>query len=88
MALVAVQYKTAMLNSAAYTRAMQQTYVRTAAASTWVLATLAAGWAAGANSVTGWGMIGLLAAGPSVYLLRWRNEPEQTMSAAIQEARR
>ena len=65
---------------------MQNKYAKRAAAGVWVLAVVAAGSLAHVDSFTGWAMLALVAAGPSIFLLRWQEGPAQTLSESIHKS--
>ena len=54
----------------------------------WVLAMCLAGFAANVTSVPGWIVLMSLTFLPPIFILRLWNDPPQTMSETIQQARR
>ena len=67
---------------------MKPEYVKLTIAGVWVFAACAAGWVATVTSVSGWIILGCLALLPPIFMLRLWNDPPQSMSESIREARR
>ena len=67
---------------------MQREYMKVMIAAVWVLAMCAGGWVAPVTSVSGWTVLGVLALLPPIVMLRLWNDPPQSMSESIREARR
>lgn len=67
---------------------MQLKYIKTIVAGVWVTAVCTAGISGHLTSLSGWTLLaGVAALPPLVMMWRW-NDPQQTMSESIQEARR
>jgi hypothetical protein len=67
---------------------MQRDSIKTTITAVWVSAVSAVGIAGNMRSVSGWAVLaGLATIPPLIMMWRW-NDPSQTMSEAIQEARR
>jgi hypothetical protein len=63
-------------------------YTKAIFAISWILAVCAVGFTAGATSVSGWSALAVIAVLPPVVMLLLWNDPPQSMSESIREARR
>jgi hypothetical protein len=76
------------LSHLTYSSDMQLLSIKVGVAILWVLAVCVAGIALNANSLSGWTVLaGVAVLPPIVMMWRW-NDPPQSMSESIQEARR
>ena len=84
---VSVHLGTARFEAGAYTGNMQRVSIKAVTAMLWVLAVTIAGIAGNVNSLLLWTGLAAVAILPPV-VMRWWNEPRQSMSQSIQEALR
>ena len=84
---VSVHLGTARFEAGAYTGNMQRVSIKAVMAMLWVLAVTIAGIAGNVNSLLLWTGLAAVAILPPV-VMRWWNEPRQSMSQSIQEALR
>ena len=83
-----VHSRTARFNVGAYTWNMQLVSIKAIIALLWVSTVSVVGIAGNLNSVASWTVLaGVAVVPPLVMMWRW-NDPRQTMSETIQEARR
>ena len=78
---------TALFGAGPYTLFMQLQSIKVIGAALWVLAVCIASVFGNVNSLSGWTVVAGLAILPLVTMWRWNN-PDQSMSESIQEARR
>ena len=79
---------TARSNAGAYTRNMQLASIKPIIAMLWVSAVVILGIAGNLDSLSSWAVLAAVAVVPPLVMMwRW-NDPRQTMSETIQEARR
>lgn len=79
---------TARFEPGAYTAIMKRKSIQVFIAVLWVSAVIIAGIAGIANSLSLWAVLAGIALLPPIVMMRWWNDPPQSMSESIQEARR
>ena len=84
---VLVLLGTARFEAGAYTVNMQRVSIKAVMATLWVFAVTIAGIAVNVNSFLLWTVLAAVAIVPPI-VMRWWNEPRQSMSQSIQEALR
>ena len=67
---------------------MQLVSIKSIIAIVWVLAALIVAIAANLDSLSSWGVLAVVAVVPPLVMMWWWNDPRQTMSESIREARR
>lgn len=83
-----VHSDTAAFNGVGYPCNMQLVSIKAVVATVWVLAVCLAGIAGSLNALSSWLVLaGIAVLPPTVMMWRW-NDPPQSMSESIQEARR
>ena len=67
---------------------MQLISIKSIIAVVWLLAALIVGIAANLDSFSSWAVLAAVAVVPPLVMMWWWNDPSQTMSESIREARR
>ncbi len=79
----AVQSGTELIDIRPYTLMMERRYVKAVITVAWLLVVGAAGLASSLVSGYAWGVVALLAVMPPYMMIRFWNDPPQTMSESI-----
>ncbi len=83
-----MHFGTAPFGAGAYSSHMQLKSIKAGLATAWVSAACVAGLAFHLNSVSSWTVLAGVALLPPIVMTWWWNDPPQTLSESIQEARR
>ena len=67
---------------------MKLVSIKVAVSLAWVVTVCLAGIAAGVHSPANWALVFAVALVPSIVMMWWWNDPRETMSETIREARR
>lgn len=85
---LSVHLGTARVEAGAYTGNMRLVSIKAVIAMLWVVAVAIAGLVGNVNSFLLWTVLAGVALLPPVVMMRWWNDPHQSMSQRIQEALR